>query len=201
MGEESELLTKTAVLARGWTASLIRDYLGEPDARSPNPHFRKAAEVCLFKLERILAAEKRDDFAAALERSRARSRSAMKGVERQREELCGAVRGLSITVETMSLKQARRLACQNYNEHQLGRGSDSDPVAPETVEPAFLDRITVNFLRHCCTNYDSDVDSLSGRTGRDRARHVLKARTLSEIAATYPALASECESQKAKERE
>ena len=42
--------------ARGWTESMIRDLLGDPDAYADNPHYKSAAPRRLWRLQRVEAA-------------------------------------------------------------------------------------------------------------------------------------------------
>ena len=42
-----KMLTLTDLKARGWTDALVKQFLGEPDATRPNPHYRKAAPNAL----------------------------------------------------------------------------------------------------------------------------------------------------------
>ena len=59
---------------RGWTDGLVRTHLGDPDKLAPNPHYRSAPEMRLYRLDRVEAAETTDSF-----------RTALAGRERRRE--------------------------------------------------------------------------------------------------------------------
>jgi len=48
-----EMLTKTALKARGWTESLIRTFLSEPDLERRNPMYTSAAPMKLYYLWRV----------------------------------------------------------------------------------------------------------------------------------------------------
>jgi hypothetical protein len=47
---------------RGWSRGLIDRILGDPDWRSPNPHFENAAPMLCWKQDRVLAAENAPAF-------------------------------------------------------------------------------------------------------------------------------------------
>lgn len=59
------MLTMRELKERGWTE--VRDLLGAPDRRAPNPHYRSAAPMRLWAPDRITAIEAGEDFAARLE--------------------------------------------------------------------------------------------------------------------------------------
>jgi len=54
---------------RGWTEAMIRDLLGEPDLLADNPHYKSAASMRLWRLQRAEAAEATSEFAARKERA------------------------------------------------------------------------------------------------------------------------------------
>jgi hypothetical protein len=66
---------------RGWTESMIRDLLGEPDLYADNPHCRSAAPMRLWRLQRAEAAEAAPGFAAARERGERQCAAAAKAAE------------------------------------------------------------------------------------------------------------------------
>ena len=51
---------------RGWTDAMVRDLLGDPDKRSVNPHYRKAAQTRLYAIERVHETEATEAFAERL---------------------------------------------------------------------------------------------------------------------------------------
>ena len=54
---------------RGWTEAMIRDLLGEPDLLADNPHYKSAAPMRLWRLQRAEAAEATPEFAVRKERA------------------------------------------------------------------------------------------------------------------------------------
>jgi hypothetical protein len=63
---------------RGWTESMIRDLLGDPDLYADNPHYKTAAPMRLWRLQRVEAAEAAPGFAAARERGERQCAAAAK---------------------------------------------------------------------------------------------------------------------------
>ena len=45
------------LLERGWRKQLIAELLGEPDWKSPNPHYPNTAPMLCWRQARVLAAE------------------------------------------------------------------------------------------------------------------------------------------------
>jgi hypothetical protein len=62
---------------RGWTATAIRQFLGEHDEQRPNPQYPGAAPMRLYLTERVLEAEATKDFRAWREASDRRRASRM----------------------------------------------------------------------------------------------------------------------------
>jgi hypothetical protein len=54
---------------RGWTEAMIRDLLGDPDLSVGNPHYKSAAPMRLWRLQKAEAAEAAPEFAARKERA------------------------------------------------------------------------------------------------------------------------------------
>jgi len=74
-----------------------------------------------------------------------------------------------------------------YNEwHWDGDGTAEDAPAE------FLERITVNFIRH---KYDRALEEVAGRVGIASAVQAIRAKIYSAIGESYPALADECSRQ------
>jgi hypothetical protein len=63
---------------------------------------------------------------------------------------------------------------------------------PTDAEPAFYDRIEVNFLRHEESNYDRVMNELNGQIGIDEGRLQLRYIIFLRIAVIYPHLHNEC---------
>ncbi|MEV5728792.1 MULTISPECIES: hypothetical protein [Streptomyces] len=70
--------------ARGWTAALVRQLLGEPDMLRPHPLFRTARQIRLYRLERVEAAERGEEFRAVAAAAARRSAAARTAALRRR---------------------------------------------------------------------------------------------------------------------
>jgi hypothetical protein len=83
MFEKIPMWTLALVKKRGWTDAMVRDFLGDPDARGPNPHYRAAGDMRLYNMDRVLAAESLEVW--QVRRARAEHRGGV--IRRARREL------------------------------------------------------------------------------------------------------------------
>ena len=108
-------------------------------------------------------------------------------------QILGAAKLVDVAVAKMPLTRVIAAAQRHYNQ----RGNTDRPANLES-DPHFLERITGNYLRHVCSNYDAHRDFLRGiadKPTRDTAGAIIKGRILAEIARTYPALKNEAQRQ------
>ncbi|MER6345644.1 hypothetical protein ACWC10_23885 [Streptomyces sp. NPDC001595] len=70
--------------ARGWTAGMVRQLLGEPDLLRPHPLLRTARPIRLYRVERVEAAERGDEFRALAAAAARRSGAARTAALRRR---------------------------------------------------------------------------------------------------------------------
>jgi len=67
--------------------------------------------------------------------------------------------------------------------------------ASEQSDPAFLQRITVNPIRHHLSAYDKHLEEVAGRMGVDKATALIRQGVYAEIACIYAEYAEECKRQ------
>jgi len=180
---------------RGWTPAMVRDLLGEPDELRPNPAYRTAPPMRLWSAERVADAEADPGFTARKSRAQSRSAPSAKAAGRKRDELLEKVSAVEISVPQMAWNTLVRGACAHYNALQLARGNDDYDQATPDSDPAFLERIAVNYLRHELSDYEPELARLFGQVGRADASSVVRKRVYNAIADAYPDLASECSRQ------
>ena len=192
---EPEYVCLSKLKLRGWTDTLIRVLLGEPDQLKTNPHYRTGPKMRLYKLDRIIIAESTDAF---LNR-RVRANGAKKAVGTKRLNLLEHVNSISIEINTISTEELTRLACEAYNDLWEGHHGFSRKewkMANVTDDHLFIRRITVNYLRHEVSPYEGTLKSLFGMVGVREGSKLIKERVLDRIAEAYPHLNSECNRQK-----
>ena len=174
---------------------MVRDLLGEPDELRRNPAYRTAPPMRLWSAERVADAEADPGFTARKSRAQNRSASSAKAAGRKRDKLLETVSAVAISAPQMSWNMLVRGACAHYNALQLARGNYDDDQATPNSDPAFLDRIAVNYLRHELSDYEPELAKLFGQVGRADATSVVRKRVYNAIADAYPDLAGECNRQ------
>lgn len=71
---EKEKITQTRLISeRGWTKGLISELLGEPDVFLDNPHYKSAAPMRLYFLDRVKHIEQTSDVFKARRKDRRKS--------------------------------------------------------------------------------------------------------------------------------
>ena len=184
----STLLGPGALRQRGWTHALIGELMPDPDALRASSHDPMGAPLRFWSLRRTLSAEADARFADGRRRERA------KAPRPSAEDVAAFVAGIEVKVEEVSTEAARERAVASYNRLQeqkyLGK-----LVRQEDCDQGFLDRITVNVIRHDMTSYDRDLEALAGRIEWRPAMSAMRERTYAAIARAHPTLAAECRRQ------
>ena len=186
--EKPQMISIAGLKARGWTQALIM-LVGEPDVVGRNSHYAKSAPMRLYDTARVASFEVSSDAAKA--KAARRQCGAKTAVETKRAALMQQVLEMQVSVETRPEHWVRRATIEAYNE----RHGDGDGAA-EDAPAKFLERITVNFIRHNLTAYDRALEEVAGRVGIASAvqsKDLLSHRRA--IGESYPALADECSRQ------
>ena len=189
---ESLYLTQSQVLDRaGWSKGLVRTLLGEPDLRKKI--WGRSQLACLYREERVLAAERSVAFQSAQATLSRRRLAGAKAARTKTVDLLERVARMPVQVHVISPSRLKRQAIDSYNTFHW----DSDQPASPASDPSFLDRICVNFIRHELTDYDASLEEVAGRTGVQEAVWAIRDRIFDAITAAYPTFAEECQRQKA----
>lgn len=107
-----------------------------------------------------------------------------------------AARAVRITIKSPgSTLELRDLVYRNYRETCEREGKAARP----RIHITYWERLTVNYLRHCCTSYDNLLEQSRTLPGQMRQlfNQEIKIRVLDEIGRTFPDLAAECNRQRA----
>jgi hypothetical protein len=198
---DKEFITKAGLKERGWTDAAISRFVPEYDEISPNPQFNKTASIKLYCLTRIKEVERSNEFKEFKEFTLAsdkRNDAVPKAAEVQKQNLLAEIKGWEIVVTSEPLDKVRCDAINAYNGHQgLIYEYEFSEIrfATEDSDQNFLDRITVNYLRHQLSDYGRCPIQLLGPTGKDEADKALRDKILLAIAERFPQLATECRRQ------
>lgn len=122
-------LSAAGLRARGWTAGMVRELLGEPDLLRVHPHFQAAPRIRLYCVERVEAAERSEEFRSVSAAAARRSAAARVAARRRRREVLA------------------RIAAE---PNGVPRPASHKPAAPgaESTGPTALDRGKVDSPRH-----------------------------------------------------
>jgi hypothetical protein len=193
-------LSLAGLKAQGWTDAGVRKFLGEPDKLATNLHYASGPKVRLYAQERVHEVMATPDWQAWRVGAAVRSDKGKGVANRKRMALIATVKTLGVVLPVLKQDELITRACAHYNAFQetrlAERGWDDDftPAAPAS-NPAFLERICVNYLRHACTRYEQELDRIFGKVGVEEAREELFRHICEKIAAVYPRLAAACEAQ------
>ncbi|MCC5907039.1 MAG: hypothetical protein JJU13_12565 [Balneolaceae bacterium] len=208
---KKDSFTKTEVKKRGWTDTLIRDFLGEPDEEKEQRYY--STKIKLFKIDRVKKAESTKEFKEAYEKSLKRKKSAKKAIATKREKAIKKLDELSYRIgKILSKEQIERNALDHYNQQKLLRSYEREEYdffeiktfkdfnGSEEEYENFLKRICVNYLRHMETKYDNNLSridaDLGGKVGIREVKIKQRNKILDIIAENYPYLAEEAQKQK-----
>lgn len=187
-------LSVAGLRARGWTAGMVRQLLGDPDQFRVNPHVRAAPRIRLYRVERVEAAERSEEFRTVSAAAVRRSAAARVAARRRLREVLARIAAEPIDVPRLT---PHRLAALAAERQGLGRLPGS-PGTGGSVDPVVLDRRKVDYLLHQLSRYDELLDGLDGLhwgAGRVAAEELLRRRIYAAIVEAYPLLAQECERQ------
>jgi hypothetical protein len=185
---------------RGWTPATIKKHLGSPDETKTNPKFRSGAPMKLYLIERVKSVEASPSWQADAGKAATRVSTAQAAAKVRAEALVEETHALPVTLAELSADELVQLALDHFNARREERARmTEDDLGPATQDSdaSFIARITVNYLRHRCSEYETYLDNLSGKPGVRRAQSVVRDRIYSAIASAYPHLADECARQRA----
>ena len=189
------LLTATQLKARGWTNALIRDLLGAHDQTRINPHHRNGPPMRLYEVGRIENVEGSAAWAARTEATQRRKEGAAQAVETKRTRLQAHLDAVEINLPMIGADDLLWLPCHHYNQRQFDRGNFDGWDATPVSDPAFLQRISVNFLRHAMSDYDAELVNIFGSVGVGEGYQEINRKAFAAIGAAYPILTAECQRQ------
>ncbi|WP_418959885.1 hypothetical protein [Streptomyces tritici] len=186
MTDRTTYTTLTGLRRRGWTDTMVRSLLGEPDVQGRSPRRWSLAPVRLYLLARVEAVERTEEFAlCARAPGGSRSAAAAAGAQARRQAVLAAIGAEPIAVPRLPGPELARRAVRH--RRLLGAAG-----GPAEITPAALVRWQVNYLRHALKRYEALLDGLFGDVGLAEAGRLLDRRLYEAIADAYPGLAEEC---------
>ena len=186
----------------GWTDTLVQKHLGEHDREAPNPHYRSAAPMRLYLLDRVHDTMARKPALRAqlqknlLRRAAAHSEREQRDLEIRKRLLAETAR-LAETIEVfpptrdveglMSMATKKRSECLDavllYDDYDKPQ-NDGSPEARHR---------TVNMIRHEYTNYEQLLEIMPRARNAETNTLIylaIKAKVMDAIAQAIPDLAA-----------
>ena len=194
LGEDSldpeKFSSRPTLKERGWTDSMINALLPTPDYKRRNPYYRCAGAMKFYSNRRVMLAEQSDEWKRRKAIAERRSEAATDAADRRWEKMEKFVERIAPPrLRKKPLEKIRKAAYASWSAMRSARGKSTDPL--ECIDPATLDRISVNYIRHELSSYDQLLDTVKGSVGADYAREALRTAVLTSIADAYPELADE----------
>ncbi|MDN3020978.1 hypothetical protein [Streptomyces sp. S.PB5] len=191
-------LSAPGLRARGWTAGMVRQLLGEPDLVLAHPHFRTAQQTRLYDMRRIEAAEGSEEFKAVSAAAARRSAVARAAAQRRRREVLARIAAEPVAVPRMPPERLTAAAVAHRNRRDEERTHRRWRHVPKTATvegtgPSTLARWKVDYLCAQLPGYGELLGSLYGSTGRAAAEDLLRRKVYAAIAEAYPDLVQECQ--------
>ena len=169
---------------RGWTAMMIDGLLGKPDVTQSNPYYRHAAQMKLYRIERVNYVESTPGFFIAKEEAEKRKMSSCRAIETKREEARNWARSVFIKVPSLDREETVRNAIKTYNDSHFSQASnDSDWRT--------LREITLTYIREKMTDYETVLEIMHGKIGVDSASDIIQERVQAKIIEVNPWLGVE----------
>jgi len=209
MKDRALYFNSTQLKSRGWTTSMIKQFMPLHDKDVMNPFYRSGPRVKWYLVERTEKIEQTQDWSERRGKSAPRVQAAravaekiavIKAAEKEAAAIKSAeataeyLSGVSIDVKKIQPDVLLKSACENYNYYS----NELSPIANGNSDKEFLERIQVNYLRHKATCYERKLEDIKGEMDHHVAVLGVKTKALAAIAQSYPFLAEECERQRAR---
>lgn len=185
----------------GFNDKLVKDLLPEPILKD-NPYYKKAMPMKLWDETIVKKAMETEAYKAYQIKRAKRQESAKKAVKTKTDKLIAEIEAKIPTISVKridftSLKNKALQSKQSWYDYQADiRNSWEWRKTVNGADEATIRRWMVNYIRHKLTTYDSELEIIFNRTGKDKGFVLLHNAVLDKIAETYPELADECDNQK-----
>ena len=184
-----QFITKTDLISiRKWSDRLIKKYMPVPDEIRNNPYYGQASTMKLYKISRVEAIEKNEQFLIDFQKTMLRRKSSAKMVETKKDNLLIQISEFPISVEIIPRYELVPLVIDDYNN----RNYYKDYLTLRDLDQSTLERLTVNYIRHQLTEYEYHLYTIGDQVGKKEGARLLKEITNNCIGESYPDLTREC---------
>ena len=186
--QTKKVITPSALkYERGWTDSMIRKLLSNVDYELvENPFYRKAAPMSLYSMKDITRIERTKKFKELKEKADRRRVSSKKAIETKTKNTIALSDDLSIEVERIEIDELREITLEEkqywYIELNIRDGGDRSAYSAPKDD---VDRWMVNFIRHNLSNYDEELERISGKVGVRQGYWHYKEKLAEEMKKAY----------------
>ncbi len=192
LSREDYIIQSKLLERDGWSKTVLQKLKLEPDLVKRNP-MRRSQNMYLFRISKIEEIEKTPEFLELKDIVRKRKTAARKAVETKTKNVVNQVKNFPVHVER--IENVVDEAIESYNDWNSWREDFEGFVSKKNSSKEFLDRITVNFIRHELTSYDDDLEKIRGKVGIRKAYGIEREKIFEEIAKVYPEFKEECNRQ------
>ena len=188
MKDNKEYIIKKELKLRGFTEFSIKRFLKEPD-KIIEDSYRK---YYLYDLKRVIEVENNEEFKVWFYKNK-NKREILKQKkteynEKQKEINLDIVKSFKVNINLLKENVLKDRAIEHYMVR-------NEFASVDTSNKSFIDRLCVNYLRHCCTSYERNLYKIFGKIGKNELYRIIKINTLNEISLKYPYLEEEVKNQ------
>jgi len=197
-----EYKCKTDLLKSGWSSSMIEKLYGKPDKTKRNSFYYNGPPISLYLITKIEMIEKTEEYKLLKEKFDKRSSKIKLSIDKQKKDFLNQISN-NITIESIeeqiknsySYKHSYVVndAIESYNNFHSY--FDDFEIVSINSDKDFLERITVNYIRHNLTNYEDELLKTFNKFGKHEVINLIKYNVLIAISNVYPHLKDECKRQ------
>lgn len=195
MLEERKTINKNNLKSKyGFTDSLIKKFLQNHYKEVRNPCYASAAPMKLYYLDEVEKIIDSQEFKIFIEKSKKRQEIAKKSVKTKELKAIEFAQALNIQINSnLTYKELLINAINSYNDFNFYK--ENFCTASLMSDSDFLNRITVNYIRHELTDYEALLYNRFGITGKNLAIDIIRIKIYNKIKNNYPMLSDECNKQ------
>jgi hypothetical protein len=192
---KDKMISKTGLkLEYGFTDGMINKFLPNHDKEVENPYCKCAAPMKLYLVSRVKRIIKTKKFQDICKNSEKRREGAIKAVKTKELKAIEFAKSLDISIDKILPKDVLiQKAIYSYNEFNCDKNNFE--FASLNSDSNFLNRITVNYIRHEMTDYEELLFETFGIVGKHLAINIIRRKIYDTIKNNYAWLSEECEKQ------
>ncbi|MPY72881.1 MAG: hypothetical protein GEU87_01340 [Alphaproteobacteria bacterium] len=188
-GPADVFLSLAQLHARGWSATLVRRFLGEPDELRRNPY--GGAPLRLYDAARVAEMERTAEVKAAKAETKRRSAAGEVGAATRLRNLYERARAMTVTVRRIDEAELLRLALAAHNAYQAHlarRWKFLQPamLAPDSAPPELAGALFA-YARGQLAEFDRQLEEAAKVAQAELALAIIHNRVRTAILEAYPA--------------